>query len=166
MLLYEASSDVELAAACYCLMDERKFLPKFDHVWVSQKFFLEAEINSKPKFNYDVVKDLWHYSLSPPLFYHQPLKIDRYFATPLFVWMPSKVMKMKVCCQEQGCSKELTSVGLYFRTYSILGMKSCYNIVAVYLECKKQYMSWNNRRISELGTIGAFSCCFNLPVRL
>ena len=83
----------------------------------------------------------------------QPSKIDRYFATPLFVWMPRKVMQVKVCCPGQGCSRELTSAGLNRRTRSILCMKYYYNIVAEYLECtvcKKKYISWDNRIISQL----------------
>ena len=146
MLLYEAAADLESQApssSSLLLPDGwKETLPKFDHAWVSQKFFSMAGTNSKPKFNYDVVKDLWHYPPSPPLFHHQPPKIDRYFAAPLFVWMPRKVMKVKVCCPAKGCTKELTSAGLYPRIHSVLGVKSYYNIVAEYLECtacKKKY---------------------------
>ena len=62
-------------------------------------------------------------------------------------------MKVKVCCPERGCSKELTSAGLYPRTRSVLGMKSYYNIAAEYLECtacKKKYISWDSRIILQL----------------
>ena len=91
MLLYEAAADFESQAALapsssLPLPDGwKETLPKFDHAWMSHKFFSAAGINSTPKFNYDVVKDLWHYPPSPPLFHHQPPNIDRYFGTPLFV---------------------------------------------------------------------------------
>ena len=53
----------------------------------------------------------------------------------------------------KSCTKELTSAGLYPRTRSVLGIKSYINIVAEYLECtacKKKYISWDSRTISQL----------------
>ena len=158
MLLHEAAADLESQAALtpisLLLPDGwKESLPKFDHAWVSQKFFSMAGITAKPKFNYDVVEDLWHYPPSPPLFHHQPPKIDHYYATPLFVWMPRKIMEIKVWCPEQGCCKELISAGLYPRTRTILGKKSYYSIVAEYLECtacEKKYTSWDDRIVSQL----------------
>ena len=80
-------------------------------------------------------------------------KINCYFARPLLLWMPRKLLRAKLMCPNEVCNNELTSTGIYPRIRSVLDLEGYYNLAGEYLECskcKKKIISWNEKVIRQL----------------
>jgi len=105
------------------------------------------------KFNFDAVKSLWSYPLSPPIFHQQPPRMDHCFATPLFVWMPQKGFKSVFAMSWAELHKQ--AYLSWSVSWLILGLDSYYNLASEYLECSrcKKYISWDEYIFTQLDLV-------------
>ena len=90
--------------------------------------------------------------------------MDRYFARPLFLWMPRRLWKIQLFCPHSDCQgtestestsagTELTSAGIYPRVRQVMDLTGWYSMAAEYLECKsckRKVISWSNNIVSQL----------------
>ena len=97
---------------------------------------------------------LWWYPPQPPVMGHTIPGVDRYFAQPLFLWMPRKLWKLRLVSPHPGCEKrELTSAGIYQKIRQVTDLNGNYNMASEYLECQKchnKVVAWSYGILSQL----------------
>ena len=152
-LLYAAAEEIELKSTRANILPKgwMDTLPGFDHSWVAAKFFIRKD--DKLRFNYEAASQFWWTPPAPTLIPQQMPKINRYFARPLLLWMPRKLLRAKLMCPNEACNNELTSAGIYPRIRSVLDLEGYYSLAGEYLECsncKKKVISWNEKVVCQL----------------
>lgn len=131
----------------------KESLPKADHQWVSKALF-KYSARGKPKLDLSKVTKLSFYPPQPALTVSQLPAANKYFTQRLFVWMPRKLWRVKLCCPQEDCSKnELTSAGIYPLVRQVLDLDGYYNLVSERLECnrcKRKVISWSEHIVDQL----------------
>ena len=79
--------------------------------------------------------------------------MDRFFAHPLFLWMPLKLWQMVIRCPHEMCGGEMTASGIYQKTCQVIDVAGIYNMACEYLVCKcckRKLPSWSFSIIFQL----------------
>ncbi|KAH3890652.1 hypothetical protein DPMN_014737 [Dreissena polymorpha] len=80
--------------------------------------------------------------------------VDRYFARPLFLWMPCKIWRLKLVCPHAHCNKrELISAGIHQKVRQVVDVSGFYNMASEYLQCTdcdRKVISWSHDILSQL----------------
>ena len=97
---------------------------------------------------------LWWYPPQPAVAVSSIPGVDRYFARPLFLWMPRKQWRVKLYCPKPGCDKqELASAGINQKVRQVVDIDGFYNMACDNLECMKcrsRILSWSHAILSQL----------------
>ena len=97
---------------------------------------------------------LWWYPPQPSVAVNSIPGVDRYFARPLFLWMPRKQWKVKLVCPHSTCEKrELTSAGIHQKVRQVTDINGFYSMACETLECqkcKRKMLSWSHSILSQL----------------
>lgn len=128
-----------------------KTLPQEDHKWVSSALF---RINASGKQELQDYLQFWYTPPQPYLVYHQAPTSARFFAHPLFLWMPYRLWKVRLLCTNKACTKHpLSSGGIHRRVRQVLDIDRYYNLVTETLICSKcrtSYLSYNKEILEQL----------------
>ena len=128
-------------------------LPKFDQQWIAKALFGWTK-TGKAELVPEHVNQLWWYPPQPAVAVNNIPAVDRYFAWPLFLWMPRKQWKVKLYCPKPGCDKqELASAGINQKVRQVVDIDGFYNMACNNLECMKcrsRVLSWSHAILSQL----------------
>jgi hypothetical protein len=129
-------------------MRSNKTLPKVDQQQISKALF-----HWNKSGGVELVLEWW-YPPQPGVAVNSLPGVNRYFARPLFLWMPWKQWKVKLYCLQSGCeNKELASAGINQQVRQVTDIDGFYNMACDNLECMKcrhRVLSWSNAILSQL----------------
>ena len=83
----------------------------------------------------------------------ESIQLDRYFASPLFLWMPSRLWQYPLRCVNSDCDGKYTNGGLYQTVWQVVDIDGVYNIATESLvcsKCKLRRSSWDTKIINQL----------------
>jgi len=127
-------------------------LPKADLQWISKALFRWTKTGGVELVPEHLNK-LWWYPPQPAVAVNNIPGVDRYFARPLFLWMPRKQWKVKLHCPNPACERELASAGINQKVRQVMDIDGYYNMACDNLECtkcKKRMLSWSHAILSQL----------------
>ncbi|KAH3735329.1 hypothetical protein DPMN_041820 [Dreissena polymorpha] len=128
-------------------------LPKADQQWIAKALFRwtsSGGVELVPEH----LNQLWWYPPQPAVAVNSLPGVDRYFARPLFLWMPRKQWKVQLYCPHPGCDRqELASAGINQKVRQVVDIDGYYNLACDNLECMKcrrRVLSWSHSILSQL----------------
>lgn len=131
----------------------KQVLDPCDLKWISKALF-RVNRQGKAEMCFDNIDKMWFHPPKPALVCSKPPAMDRYFARPIFLWMPRKLWKVRLTCPGKDCNgQELISSGIYRTLRRVLSLSGFYYMAAEYLECsvcKKKLSSWNQDLLDQL----------------
>ncbi|XP_070539244.1 uncharacterized protein [Ptychodera flava] len=130
----------------------KQTLPKADHLWVSKALFKTSN-HGEAELDWARVGQLWWYPPHPTVGCSQLPRPDEYFAQKLLLWMPRKLLQVRLLCPQPACQCELRSLGIYPYVRQVLDVDGFYNLAAEHLECQSctnKVISWSDAVIKQL----------------
>ncbi|RVE55461.1 hypothetical protein OJAV_G00236090 [Oryzias javanicus] len=107
-----------------------------------------------PELDFSRVDRLWWYPPQVPFQITNVPQPEHYFGSPLLLWMPRKLWKVKLVCPHSDCHKELlTSAGIHQRIRQVISLEITYFVASEYLfckRCKRKVISWSHDIVSQL----------------
>ena len=124
-----------------------------DQQWISKALFRWTKTGGVELVS-EHLNQLWWYPPQPAVAVNSIPRVDRYFARPLFLWMPRKQWKVKLYCPQPDCEKrELASAGINQKVRQVADIDGFYNMACDNLECMKcrrRVLSWSHAILSQL----------------
>lgn len=106
-----------------------------DRVWLAKALFRKDPNKLTSSVWKQDADQFWHLPPQPVPRPSEPPKADRYFAKPLFLWMPKKMWAVDLRCTVEGCQGHLRSMGIYKRVKLIFRVQDTYYMATENLIC-------------------------------